>query len=237
MDHIFDNYKRTGYLHHAHVVEGSYDTIAPALVLALAKHLGINTKGNPDLVVNFYESLGVDEARELKGAQVRAGFGVARKIFVIGTNSFTREAQNALLKTFEEPTEGTHFFVILPRAEMLLPTLRSRVSMVFSGSVSIEDESKVLAEKFLDASLEGRFAIAKKIAEKKSGEMVDRELFRRILDHIERILYTRTAGKRDDETASIFREIFQSKTYLADRGSSPKMLLDNIAILIDNVKI
>lgn len=232
MDHIFENYRRTGYLHHAHVIEGSYDTIALALVLALAKHLGINTKCNPDLVVNFYESLGVDEARELKGAQVRAGFGNARKIFVIGANSFTREAQNALLKTFEEPTEGTHFFVILPRAEMLLPTLRSRVLMVFSGSVSIEDESKVLAEKFLDASLEGRFAIAKKIAEKKSGEMVDRELFRRILDHIERILYTRTAGKRDDATASIFREIFQSKTYLADRGSSPKMLLEHIAVVL-----
>jgi hypothetical protein len=70
------------------------------------------------------------------------------------------------------------------------------------------------------------------MAEKKTGETVDRELFRRVLDHIERILYTRTAGNRDEKIANVFREIFQAKTYLANRGSSPKMLLEHIAIIL-----
>ncbi|MBI5798999.1 MAG: hypothetical protein HZB10_03635 [Candidatus Yonathbacteria bacterium] len=232
MDSIFDHYKKTGYLHHAHVIEGVHDIVVPILVVALAKHLGIETQGNPDLMVKFYESLGVDEARELKAVQTQAGFGDGRKIFIIGANSFTREAQNALLKTFEEPTEGTHFFIILPHAEMLLPTLRSRV-LVVAGNIEVSvDETKALAEKFLDSSLEGRFTLAKKLAEKKTGETVDRELFRRILDHIERILYTRMAGKHTDSTSNIFHEIFQAKTYLADRGSSPKMLLEHIAMVI-----
>lgn len=231
MDHIFEQYKRTGYLHHAHVIEGVYDIVAPAITVAIAKHLGIGAQGNPDFIIQHYESFGVDEARFLKGAQARAGFGSSRKIFIIGTNSFTREAQNALLKTFEEPTEGTHFFIILPRAEALLPTLLSRV-LVVSGNIANEDDAKALAEKFIDASLEERFKIAKKLAEKKPGETVDRELFRRMIDHLERILYTRTAGKRDNATASIFREIFQTKTYLSDRGSSPKMLLEHLAVVM-----
>lgn len=248
MDFIFEHYKKTGYLHHAHVIEGAHDVVAPALVLALARHLGIETKGNPDLTIRYHESLGVDEARALKDAQTRAAFGGARKIFIIGAKSFTHEAQNALLKTFEEPTAGTHFFIILPRAEMLLPTLLSRV-LVVSGTSALSSyprhesaDSKVLAEKFIDASLEDRFAMIKKMAEKKAGEpayagasagkAVDRELFRRMLDHIERILYTRTAGMHDGATTDIFHEIFQAKTYLSPRGASPKMLLEHIAIVL-----
>ena len=228
---FLEHYKKTGYLHHAHVIEGVHDVVLPALVLALARHLGIETKGNPDLTIEYHESFGVDEARALKDMQTRAAFDGERKIFIIGAKSFTHEAQNALLKTFEEPTAGTHFFIILPRAEILLPTLLSRV-LVVSGTGAPEDESKALAEKFLDASLEDRFAMIKKMAEKKAGETVDRELFRRMFDHIERILYTRTAGKQDDATGSIFREIFQAKTYLATRGASPKMLLEHIAMMI-----
>ncbi|MDO8604417.1 MAG: hypothetical protein Q7K40_03410 [bacterium] len=244
MDHIFQHYKKTGYLHHAHVIEGAHDTLLPLLVSALEKNLGIESKGNPDFAVKFFESLGVDEARELKVSQTRASFADARKIFIIGANSFTHEAQNALLKTFEEPTEGTHFFIILPRAEMLLPTLRSRV-LVVSGAIESTDDTKALAlqdfseknlggqaEKFLNASLEDRFAIAKKLAEKKVGETIDREVFRSLLDNIERILYSRTVGMRDDATANIFREVFQAKTYLADRGSSPKMLLEHLAMIL-----
>ncbi len=252
MDSLFEHYKKTGYLHHAHIIEGVNDVVAPALVLALARHLGIETKGNPDLTVAYYEALGVDEARTLKDMQTRAAFDGARKIFIIGAKSFTHEAQNALLKTFEEPTIGTHFFIILPRAEILLPTLLSRVLVVSPKGGAPEDESKALAEKFLDASLEDRFAMIKKLTEKKAGETVDRELFRRMLDHIERILYTRTAGlpatayrlkeavgrwqagSRDEVTGNIFREIFQAKTYLATRGASPKMLLEHIAMVLPN---
>ncbi|OHA79523.1 MAG: hypothetical protein A2747_03725 [Candidatus Yonathbacteria bacterium RIFCSPHIGHO2_01_FULL_44_41] len=240
MDHIFEHYKKTGYLHHAHVIEGAHEEVAPLLVESFARHMGIETIGNPDLTVKNFASLGIDEARELKGAQTRASFGGTCKLFVIGADSFTHEAQNALLKTFEEPTSGTHFFIILPRAEMLLPTLLSRVLVVSGGVLlssrprreSADSETGALAEKFVDGNLEGRFAIAKKMVEKKAGETVDRELFRRILDHIERILYTRTAGKRDDASANIFRGIFQAKTYLANRGASPKMLLEHIAIII-----
>ncbi|MBI5077936.1 MAG: hypothetical protein HZB11_01030 [Candidatus Yonathbacteria bacterium] len=231
MDRIFENYKKTGYLHHAHIIEGVYADILPALLFAISKNLGIETKGNPDLTVNFYESLGINEARVLKDAQTRTAFGGARKIFIVGSESFTHEAQNALLKTFEEAPSGTHFFIIIPRAEMLLPTLLSRV-LVASVNTAPKDDAKKMAEKFIDAALEDRFAMAKKMSDKKDRETADRELPRRMLDHIERILYTRMAEKHSNVTSNIFREIFQAKTYLANRGSSPKMLLEHIAMVL-----
>lgn len=236
MDNIFEHYRKTGYLHHAHVIEGEREVLAKALLGLLAKHMGIVAKGNPDVTIEHHESFGIDEARKLSTRQSRHGFGeilkddsVAKKIFIVSTNSFTRESQNALLKTFEEPTEGTHFFIIVPRHDVILKTLRSRVVMVKPEVAQFHDETKDIAVKFIDSNLEARFALIKKLTETKKGETVDREKIRRILDHVERILYTRMAGKPAGE---IFREIYQTKTYLADRGSSPKMLLEHIAIVL-----
>ncbi len=246
MDSIFEHYKRTGYLHHAHIIEGVHVEVVPVLLSAIERHMGIVVKGNSDLTVEEYQSLGIDESRCLSVRQSRAGFGTgdnARKIFVISAQSFTREAQNALLKIFEEPTAGTHFFIIIPRLDIILPTLKSRVIMVegsqtsLNTSINIADDALALAEKFLDSTLEQRFEMIKKLTEVKKWEQVDREKIRRILDHIERILYTRIAGvplrsSTPKWSGDIFREIFQTKTYLADRGSSAKMLLENLAISI-----
>ena len=233
MDHIFEHYKKTGYLHHAHLIEGDRVTLVPVLLAALERHMGISAQGNPDLSNIVYDSFGIDEARSLTELQSRAGFGTeenARKIFIVSAPSFTREAQNALLKTFEEPTAGTHFFIILPHLNTILPTLRSRVVVVTPKGQSAHDDTNALAEKFLGASLEERFAMAKKLTDKKTGESVDREKIRSFFDHLERILYTRLAGKK--EGSEMFREIFQAKTYLSDRGSSPKMLIEHLAIAI-----
>lgn len=245
MDNIFEHYQKTGYLHHAYVIEGLHEDIAPKLVSSIEKHLGVVAKGNPDFMVEYHEMFTINEARALKDVQTRAAWEGTRKIYVIGASSFTSQAQNALLKTFEEPTEGTHFFIILPRAEILLPTLRSRVLVVLGEEKTMTDEAKTLAhqnfdgqnlgglaEKFLDATLENRFVIIKKLAEKKDRGTVDRELFRRMLDHIERILHARTKGKRDGASATVFNEIHQAKNYLSTPGASPKMLLEHIAILI-----
>lgn len=232
---LFNHYKKTGYLHHAHVIVGGYDIILPSILCALETEMGVVTKANPDLAISFHESFGVDEARGLKNVQTRAAFTGTRKFYIIGMKSFTDQAQNTLLKTFEEPTEGTHFFFIIPREEILLPTLRSRVIVFTPQGVAPEDQN-LLAKQFIKASLPERFKIAKKMAEKKAGESVDRDLFSRFLDSLERVLYSESAGGvRDPSSTNIFHEIFQAKRYLLTPGASPKMLLEHIAILIPTI--
>ncbi|MBI3633993.1 MAG: hypothetical protein HY228_00010 [Candidatus Yonathbacteria bacterium] len=243
MDSIFEHYKKTGYMHHAHIIEGQKKEIVPVLLSALEQHLGISAQGNPDFTILEYQSLGIDESRDLSLRQSRSGFnvptnkttdGFSRRIFIISAESFTHEAQNALLKTFEEPTPHTHFFVIIPRLHILIPTLASRALLLRREELfSPKDEAEELAEKFLDTSLlTERFAFIKKLTETKKGEVIDREKIRRILDYLERMLYTRLAGKESAirGRGDIFRDIYKTKTYLADRGSSPKMLLEYLAI-------
>jgi hypothetical protein len=228
MDHIFEHYKKTGYFHHAHILEGEREALVPMILSAVARHFGMIVQGNPDVTVAHYESFGVDEARGLKEAETRAAFGGTRKIFIVSAESFTREAQNALLKTLEEPNEGTYFFFIIPQIGAIIATLKSRAALVSRRESKTPDDAVSLAEKFLDASIENRFAMAKKLADGK-----DREVVRRVLDHLERILYTRLAGQKN--TGDIFRHLYQTKTYLIDRGSSPKMLLENLAIALSEL--
>jgi len=238
MDKIFEHFKKTGYLHHAHIIEGDSDTLVPSLIASLKRNMGIVAEGNPDVTILNYQSLGVEESRLLTEMQSHSAFKEntsdkdcpCNKIYIITTKSFTREAQNALLKTLEEPTVGTHFFIIVPRIDTVLPTLLSRMILVNetkSGKKS--DDTEKIAESFLQASFRERFAIAKKLTETKKDEPADREKIRRILDQMERILYERTKGK---PTGHVFRELYQIKTYLSDRGSSPKILLDHLVLAL-----
>lgn len=246
MDSLFENYKRTGYLHHAHLIQGTHKDIIPALTHLLEKHMGVHAHNNPDVTFLSLRTFGIDESRNLSEMQTRAGFSsskegtlgnageessISRKFFIVGADSITREAQTALLKTFEEPTAGTHFFFVIPRADTILATLKSRVVFFDAqGAMGKKDETGSVAEKFLESIRGERFAMIKKITETKKDVPIDREMIRTILDHLERILYTRLAGKKN--TTSIFHELYQAKNYLADRGSSPKMLLEHLAIAV-----
>ncbi|WP_273337563.1 DNA polymerase III subunit delta', partial [Campylobacter avium] len=48
------------------------------------------------------------------------------KIIVIMANSFRNEAQNFLLKLFEEPPKNIKFLLVSPSRNLLLATVRSR---------------------------------------------------------------------------------------------------------------
>ena len=231
MQNIFDTYTTTGYLHHAYIVVGDRVSHAEQILALLSQHLGLVTQGNPDVHTLMFTSLGVDEARDLSKQQSSAGFTVsengeaARKFFIISADTITHEAQNALLKTFEEPTAGTHFFILLPRTEMLLPTLVSRVVVIASETVG-NDEAK-LAQDFLTTTLEERFAMIKKLTETKKDEPIDRERIRRFLDALEQLMAKQGGTPGFREKASTLYEV---RGFLVERGSSPKMLLEHLAM-------
>src|SRR5579864_4048086 len=111
MQPLIDLYKNSESLHHAYffVTHKVKETISE-LKDFLEEHLGIKTQGNPDFQHLEFRTLTIDEARRVAEAQERKDFSARRKIFIIETDFITEEAQNALLKVFEEPTAGTHFF-------------------------------------------------------------------------------------------------------------------------------
>jgi len=77
------------------------------------------------------KSIGVDQVREACDAlgmtSMRGGYRVA---LISPANIMTTSAQNALLKTLEEPAPRTLLVLVTSRPSQLLPTLRSRCQRV-----------------------------------------------------------------------------------------------------------
>lgn len=218
-----------GALHHAYCIfaPGITEASAHAPFFAfLETHLAIPTRGNPDFWHGQFESFGVDEARALKDMQQRAAANVgAKKVFVISTDTITHEAQNALLKVLEEPTADTHFFLLIPSAEVLLPTLRSRlVSVPLGQDISTEDASVVaLAEKFFVASKGKRMALLKSLAEEK-----DKRAAAALIDALlKKLSKSAQDTKHHQKDLEILLEM---RSYLSDRSASVKMILEYLCV-------
>ena len=75
------------------------------------------------------------------------------KIYTINqANSMTIEAQNALLKTLEEPPEYAIIILITNNKEALLDTIKSRCEIIKFLPISILDLSKYLISQGIDES-------------------------------------------------------------------------------------
>jgi DNA polymerase-3 subunit delta' len=78
-------------------------------------------------------SIGIGEVRELEsffGLKVPVQALWNRVLIIENSNLLTLEAQNALLKTLEEPPEGTLIIMTSSLPQTLLPTIRSRLQHV-----------------------------------------------------------------------------------------------------------
>jgi hypothetical protein len=213
-------------LHHAYFLEGDTEQVLPSLLSFFEKELEIIQNGNPDMRVESYETFGVDEGRELKEAQLSKSFGGGKKIFVISFETITVEAQNSLLKVFEEPTPDTHFFLISRTGSRLLPTLRSRI--VFLQTESDSTPSLLQAKKFISSSISERLKLIESITEEKNKKEA-----KEFLSELATVLRNqKPVEKFSREDSSILQDVLRAHDYLSDRSPSVKMLLEHIAHIL-----
>ncbi|MGE5431426.1 MAG: ATP-binding protein [Syntrophomonadaceae bacterium] len=71
-----------------------------------------------------------------------------RAVIISDAHLMNDEAQNALLKSLEEPPEGMIFFLITPFKNELLPTILSRCWTVNFDPLKREDLSEILTDSF-----------------------------------------------------------------------------------------
>lgn len=119
----------------------------------------IETKAgtNPDIMHIVREkengklkkTLGIEPIRSaVKDAQIRP-FNSPRKVYIIDEGDLmTAEAQNAFLKTLEEPPEYAVFIIIVQSAESLLQTVLSRTVLIHFPPVSDDAVKKYITEKY-----------------------------------------------------------------------------------------
>ncbi len=98
-----------------------------------------------DLVL---EARGVDDVRELLDTlSLKAFSSRARTVRIPRADALTPQAQNALLKTLEEPVANTFFLLGASDASAVLPTVRSRSQLFRMPVVSEIDIHRLLTER------------------------------------------------------------------------------------------
>src|SRR6516225_9962915 len=89
-------------------------------------------------------SIKVDQIREaIDRAAYRPFEGRRRIVIVDGADALVVEAQNALLKTLEEPPPSSVFVLVTSRPDLLLPTVLSRGHRLRFGALPESDVAAV----------------------------------------------------------------------------------------------
>jgi DNA polymerase III delta prime subunit len=214
---------------HAYVVQGGAELCD--VVLRLLEKEGIDIRGNSDVFVQRFSHFSIEDARSLRERASLRALGAQGRIFIVSAPTIPTEAQNALLKTFEEPPAGAKFFLIVPSPEMLLPTLRSRMQPLVL-TVSDRRISVVDAKVFLASSPEERISLLEPLIEKDDDDKRDMAGAMQFLSDLEKLL-----SKNALEHGAGLRTVYRARKYLTDRGALVKPLLEHVALLVPRATI
>lgn len=103
---------------------------------------------HPDVLLvapNEKGTITVDMAREVIGAASYRPFEGRRRVVIVDdADRLQPAAQNALLKTLEEPPPSSMFILVTSRVEALLVTVRSRCPRVRFGRLTTAEVAQVL---------------------------------------------------------------------------------------------
>lgn len=99
------------------------------------------------------KSIGIDAVREIKATAYIAPNDLDIKCYIIqDADTMTVQAQNALLKLFEEPPPGVYFILLCTSSASLLPTVRSRAPELRASEFTEEMLEKLLTANSADAA-------------------------------------------------------------------------------------
>jgi DNA polymerase-3 subunit delta' len=172
-------------MHHGWILAGKQglgkrafaEEAARLLVAEGAENTGTMPANHPDIL--FLSCLPKDEKEEKKRdegkpyeskrnisvAQIRAmqtrlntrpTMGSRRAIIIDPADDMEASASNALLKSLEEPPQGTFFLLVAHRPSRLLPTIRSRCRVMRVPVMEDADVNRMLAEMAPQADIDAR---------------------------------------------------------------------------------
>jgi len=231
MKQIRDTYKKTGRLHHAYAILGDKKKVKEEITTFLAKELKFPVIGNPDFWHGEFNVLKIADSREINEAHVSKPVKHDRKVFIISANFITKDAQNSLLKIFEEPQAGTTFFLILPPGADLLGTLKSRI--IFGKGEGVGADDVLSVEEFLGAKVGKRLQIVTKITKDIKDEKITKSDAITFLKNIEKYIKASLKQKNAHNARSgsllAVEDIEKAISYAADESPSMKVILEHLA--------
>ena len=226
---ILDHY-RQGSLHHAYLIVADPEKVRVDVETILGEILGSPLQGHADFWSHRSELFGIKEGRLLREAQSMKAFG-ERRCFVIETHGMTDEAENALLKTLEEPVTGNHFFIITPHIGSIRDTLLSRLFLIEGekAAVTLED-----ARKFLELTPQARVRLLEKFLPKKTATPDEKKVLKRkfgiFVEEVERAFHEK--HKPSSATHEVYQSLGMITTYLRESGAATRLLAEHLALVL-----
>jgi DNA polymerase III delta prime subunit len=227
--------------HHAYFFAGNAkEGIEQAKDYAI-KEIGISPEHNSDLLVLSYGIFSVEDARSISDMAERAPTGGASKVLIISAPRIFHQAQNALLKIFEEPPAGVTLILIIPSEGILLPTLRSRLLPLPSGTKKSDDQIDTATSEFIDADSKGREKIVSKLIEKTKSDKEDEKQVARteatqLIEGLLRTAYqARTRAKAEPQARELTQFLADLDRFipiLHERSAPLKLIFEHILLTI-----
>lgn len=123
-----------------------------------------NLQNNPDiLVISQEDSIGIEEIRSLeRWITLKPVNSLLKAVIIDKAENLTRESQNALLKTLEEPPEYALLLLLTSNNDLLLPTIVSRCREI----VLLEEKEPLSKEKLKSQEKEMLSLCAKRVGER-----------------------------------------------------------------------
>lgn len=211
-------------LHHFYVIEGAGENSVAELSDIL--------KNRSEHVRTFtYSTLGVEEAQSLRQDQNELSYDGQDQYFILSAVSVTHEAQQTLLKMFEEPKANTHFFLLMAESTAILPTVRSRAQMVRIESDIIAYTKE--AQSFIKSSIVDRIAFVADFIKSHEDDDSSGELRLHASQFVIALIETlRKDPKNLIIRKDFFNDAIRMREYLDTRGASVKMILEHLAITL-----
>ena len=221
-------------LYHSYIIEADPEATAPIL-LAHLKERGDIDNTNLDVLYQLYDSFTFNDCSLVKEWHSKLGVTSKSRVCIIGTKFINSEAERALLKILEEPAIRTHFFIVVPNAQVLLDTILSRAHVIrLSNTRNIVNNKN--AETFISLSANDRIEhISQIIKNNKDNENSGGLRYDAIdlINGIEKVIHDRfLKDKTNKEYRFILEELEKGRQYLGTSGASVKMILEHIALVI-----
>ncbi len=185
-----------------------------------------------DLLVLEYDQLKIGQVKEIVQLSSRKPINNKFQILVIKFSYIFHEAQNALLKTLEEPPSSTKFIIVTLHDTELLPTILSRLQL--DADYSVRNSCNVSVDKtnnhfrnFLEIPYKQRLSIIETITKEKNHEWIS---------DFKKGLYQWLDSDNVKMNCDRFQKILTVSQYLLKRGSNNKMLLEFLAIYLPTKK-
>ncbi len=181
----------------------------------------------PDLIIftpGEKLSLGIETSREIKEFLGIKPFEAAAKVVVIlEAQSLTLEAQNALLKTLEEPPARSFVILAAPHEKLLLPTIVSRCLVKRMAVEPSNTRLPANIKELLSCSYGRRLDFF----EKNEKTIARKEDFVKLIDDC--LIFTEdylSFGLKEKNLQGILGRLLKLKKELIESRTSPRVLAE-----------